>query len=96
MLVHHNELKDNFVSFHLAQASSKQNLVLKGVWAAIVRCIWDQRNSILFKQEVVDAEEILQMAKLKSWLWMKHRAAFHTYSFADWLLNSFICIKSIK
>ena len=33
--VQHNDLKDHFVSFHLAQASSKQNLVLKGIWAAI-------------------------------------------------------------
>ncbi|XP_068466293.1 uncharacterized protein [Phaseolus vulgaris] len=82
-LVQHNDLKDHFVSFHIAQANSKQNLVLKGIWAAIVRCIWDQRNSTLFKQEVVDAEEILQMAQLKSWLWMKHKAAFHSHSFAD-------------
>jgi len=95
-LVQHNDLKDHFVSFHIPQVSSKQNLVLKGIWTAILRCIWDQRNSILFKQEVVDAEEILQMAQLKSWLWLKHKAAFHSHSFADWLLNPVICIKSIK
>nr|AER13160.1 putative non-LTR retroelement [Phaseolus vulgaris] len=92
LFVQHNDLKDHFVSFHIAQASSKQNLVLKGVWAAIVRCIWDQRNTILFKQGVVDVEEIFQMAQLKSWLWMKHRAYFHTYSFVDWLLNPSSCI----
>ena len=94
--VQHNDIKDHFVSFHIAQASSKQNLVLKGVWAAIVRCIWDQRNAILFRQRVVDAEEILQMTQLKSWLWMKHRESFLNYSFADWTLNPTICIYSIR
>ena len=84
------------MSFHIAQASSKQNLVLKGVWDAIVRCIWDQRNSILFKQGVVDAEEILQMAQLKSWLWMKYRESSLNYSFADWMLNPTTCIYSIR
>jgi len=96
LFVQHNDIKDHFVSFHIAQASSKQNLVLKGVWAAIVRCIWDQRNSILFRQGVVDAEEILQMAQLKSWLWMKHREYFLIYSFADWVLNPSICIYNIR
>ena len=46
--VRHNDPKIHFESFHCAQASYKKNLVWKGVWAAIVRCIWDQRNSILF------------------------------------------------
>ncbi|XP_068475067.1 uncharacterized protein [Phaseolus vulgaris] len=49
-------------------ASGKQNLVWKGIWAAVIRGIWDQRNSILFNQGVVDVEEMIQMAKLKSWM----------------------------
>jgi len=94
--VQHNDLREHFGSFHIAQASSKQNLVLKGVWAAIVRCIWNQRNSILFKQEVVDAEEILQMVQFKSWLWMKYRESSLNYSFADWMFNLTTCIYSIS
>jgi len=96
ILVQQNSLKDHFLSFHIPQASFNQNLVLKGIWAAIVRCIWDQRNAIIFKQHVVDAEEILQMAQLKSWLWMKYRASNNSHSFTDWLLNPFVCLKSIN
>jgi len=59
LFAQHFDIKNHFVSFHLAQASSKQNLVWKGFWATIVRCIWDQRNTILFKQGVA-AEEIFQ------------------------------------
>ena len=80
----------------LNQASSKQNLVRKGVWVNIIRGIWDQRNLIVFKQGVVDAEEILQRAQLKSWLWMKHKVHSFNYSFVDWILNPLICINSYK
>jgi len=36
LFVQHNVLKTHFENFHLIQASSNQNLVWKGVWAAIV------------------------------------------------------------
>jgi len=71
--VQHKDLLTHFENFHLSQVSSKQSLPWKGVWATIVRCIWEQRNSIVFKQGVIDAEEIFQMVQLKSWLWLKHR-----------------------
>jgi len=78
----------------MVHGSYKQNLVWKGVWAAIVRCIWDHRNLVVFKQGVVDAEEMFQKAQLKSWLWMKHKSNSFNYSFMDWFLNPMSCIKS--
>jgi len=83
LFVQHNELKTHFESFHLIQASSKQNLVWKGVWTAIIRCMWEQRNSVIFKQGVVDVEEVFQKAQLKSWLWIKHKVHTFNYSFMD-------------
>ena len=68
LFVQHNDLKSHFESFFLTQASNKQNMVWKGIWAAIVRCIWEHRNSVVFKQGVVDAEEVFQKAQLKLWL----------------------------
>ena len=43
------------------------------MWATIVRCIWEQRNKVVFKQGVLDADEMFQYAQLLSWLWLKHR-----------------------
>ena len=94
--VQHNVLKSHFESFLLAQASNKQNMVWKGIWATIVRCIWEHRNSVVFKQRVVDAKEVFQKAQLKSWLWMKHKVERFNYSFMDWILNPMSCIKSYK
>lgn len=94
--IQQNDLKMHFQSFYLSQASNKQNLVWKGVWETVVRCIWDQRNLIVFKKGVVDAEEVFQKAQLKSWQWMKHKVYSFNYSLVDWVSNPMICIKSYK
>jgi len=96
LYVQNNVLKSHFESFLLNQANNKQNMVWKGIWTAIVRCIWEHRNSVVFKQRVVDAEEVFQKAQLKSWLWMKHKVQRFDYSFVDWILNPMPCIKSYK
>ena len=86
----------NFESFFLPQHSYKQNLVWKGVWAAVVRCLWEHRNSIVFNQRVVDVEEVFHNAQLKSWLWLKHKENNFNYSYAEWVMNPLTCICSIK
>jgi len=47
--VQHNDIKAHFQSFFLFQVSSKQNLLWKGVWANVIKSIWDQRNMIVFQ-----------------------------------------------
>ena len=94
--VQHNVLMLHFENFFLPQLNSQQNLLWKGVWACVVRSIWEHRNSVVFKQGVVDAEETFSMAQLKAWQWLKHRGHRWSYSLADWILNPLICIRSFK
>ena len=96
LFVQHNDMKSHFESFHLFQVSHSQNLVWKGVWTTVVKSIWDHRNSVVFKQGVVDAEEIFQKAQIKSWLGMKHKSVSFNYSQVDWILNPMLCIRSHK
>jgi len=96
LFVQPKDIKSHFESFHLSQISNKQNMVWKGVWTTVVRCIWDQRNVVVFKQGIVDAEEMFEKAQIKSWLWMKHKSISFNYSLVDWILNPMICIKSFK
>jgi len=96
VFVQHKDILTHFEGFYLPQLSNRKNLLWKGVWATIVTCIWEQRNSIVFNQGVVDVEEIFQMVQLKAWLWLKHRGHSFSYSFADWMLNPLICIRSYK
>ena len=66
------------------------------MWAAIVRCLWEHKNSVVFNQGVVDVEEVFEKAQLKSWLWMKHKEHDFNYSFAVWVLNPMYYISSVK
>jgi len=59
LFVQHNDIATHFESFYLIHGSCKQNLVWKGVWTAIVRCLWEHRNSVVFNEGVVDEEEVL-------------------------------------
>jgi len=86
-LAQHNDPKCHFENFHLVNFTLKQNQVWKGMWVAIVRCIWDQRNKVIFKQGVPDDKEIFHSAQLLSWLWLKHRVKSFNYAFSDWILN---------
>jgi len=42
--------------------STNHNKVWKGMWVTIVRCIWEQRNLVVFNEGVPDAEEIFHSA----------------------------------
>ena len=90
----HCNLKYHFESFHLVHMNSKQNMVWKGVWAAVVWSIWDHRNRVIFNQGKVDAEEIFQMAQLKAWFCLKYRTKSFIYAFSDWVLNPSLCLNS--
>ena len=85
------DICNHFLNFYLPNLSVKQNLVWKGVWAAITRCIWEHRNNVIFKQSIPDLDETLQAAQLLSWSWLKYREG-HFYSFTDWLLNPIQCL----
>ena len=92
--VQHRDIQIHFEQFSLFHINYKQNLIWKGVWVAVVRCIWEQRNLIVFQQGVVDEEEIFHLAHVKVWLWMKHRIRSFNYSLAEWHLNPIQCLKS--
>ena len=90
--VQHKEIINHFESFHLIHLSIKQNQVWKGLWIVIVRSIWDQRNLVVFKQGIPDAEEIFHSAQLSTWLCLKYGAGSTSSSFSDWMLNPGLCL----
>lgn len=94
--VQHNDIAIHFEGFSLSHGSKIQNMVWRGVWAAIVRSLWEHRNDVVFNQCVVDEEEVLHKAQLKSWLWLKYKGHNFCYSFSDWVMNPWSCISSYK
>jgi len=94
--VQHKDIAIHFEGFSLSNGSKKQNMVWRGVWAAIVRSLWEHRNDVVFNEGVVDEDEVLHKAQLKSLLWLKHKGHNFCYSFSDWVMNPWSCISSYK
>jgi len=96
LMVQNKDLRNHFENFHLVHMSDKHNQVWRGMWVAIVRSIWEQRNKVVFKQGVPDVKEIFQLTELLSWQWLKHRVRSFSYAFSDWHLNPTQCLLSVR
>jgi len=57
-----------------------QNLEWKGLWIGIIWSIWDIKNMIVFKDEIVDQIEMLYLTQLKLLLWLKNLVFFSLFS----------------
>jgi len=62
--VQNKDLMNHFMNFHLTHLSSQHNQIWLGFWAAIVNCIWEHWNTVVFRQGVPDSDEIFQNAQL--------------------------------
>jgi len=43
------------------------------MWVAIIWSIWNQRNNVVFRKIKVDEEEILCLAQLRIWAWIRSK-----------------------
>jgi len=93
--VHHINPRANFNHFHLANLNSRQNLAWRGMWLATIGEIWNHRNGVIFKQRKVDPIEIFSHAQMVAWVWMKHKIPTTSFSYSDWILSPFTCLKSM-
>jgi len=62
--VNHKELIFHFEQFYCMCSNKEGNRLWKIVWS-----IWKHRNRVIFKQAMVDAVEIFNMAQVQSWVW---------------------------
>jgi len=62
------------------------------MWVAIIRDIWLHRNRIVFKNGIVDCEEICYLVQIKGWSWAKYRNPGIHFSISDWYLSPESCL----
>ena len=65
--VRNNTIANHLCSFYLSGLSNKQNCVWKGMWLAIAKAIWTQRNRIIFNGGQVDEIELFALTQLHVW-----------------------------
>lgn len=49
-------------------------------------------NDSVFNQAKIDAEEILTMAQVQSWAWLKHKVKKTNFSYSNWIQSPITCI----
>jgi len=49
---------------------------------------------VVFKQGIVDVEEILMTAHISAWLRLKYGSSPFSFTFSDWILNPDLCLQS--
>ncbi|XP_057426296.1 uncharacterized protein LOC130719702 [Lotus japonicus] len=72
--------------------NKKQRLCWKTIWLAAIWSIWVHRNAVAFKGEQVNLEEVVDMVKLRSWLWLKSLMQSFKSSFYEWDKEPLICM----
>jgi len=50
-------------------------------------------NKVIFRQGKIDEEEIIFMAHLKGWVWLKHKNHEFICRYFDWYLCPIQCLK---
>ena len=85
--VYHNELVNHFEQFFCICFNKEGNRLRKSLWVLAIWCIWKHRNITIFNQAKRDAEEILTMAQIQLWAWMKHKVSRVKFSFSNWILS---------
>ena len=79
--MHHSVLTNHFEEFPCLFFNKEANSLWKRLWVLVLWFIWKHRNNVIFNQTKMDAKEILTMAQIQYWAWMKHKVRKVNFSF---------------
>lgn len=60
----------------------------KLVWFTTIWYLWKHRNAIIFKNSSPDVDEVINLVKIKSWLWLKFKFEGTNFNFSDWCIDA--------
>jgi len=49
----------------------------------IIWDIWTHRNDVIFKNTIIDMEEVFMLAQTKAWVWITNKYPLATLSYSD-------------
>ncbi|XP_020228400.1 uncharacterized protein LOC109809480 isoform X3 [Cajanus cajan] len=65
----------------------KHSQLLRVVWVSVIWSLWLHRNVIIFQQGTIDAKEVLDNIKLRSWKWINCSIPVCSFSYSTWYNN---------
>lgn len=75
--------------------SAKQNLLWKAIWSIVIWTLWNCRNNVIFRDEEVEVEKMLELIQLRSWNWFTYKVNGFQSSFFEWCSNPLLCPSSV-
>ncbi|KAG5146758.1 hypothetical protein JHK84_032301 [Glycine max] len=91
----HKKPIQHFMIHDCSWLGSHKNKVWKSVWGATVWALWCHRNNLIFGEQSLDLDSVVETIKFKSWLWLEsYVKAFH-FSFFEWFSNPMSSLQSL-
>ena len=84
--------RQHFLQHRLFGYGKKGLKFCRIIWFAIVWEIWIHRNGIIFKNECKDPTKVMEVVKLKTWVWLKNYHTNFSYSFFEWCNEPMKCL----
>ena len=94
-LVHCDNAIQHFKQIGFMGLNYLGNCVWKCMRISIIWGIWNHRNRIIFNNAVVDPVEIFALAQVKAWAWVSYKFPKSNFSYSDWCINVYECLKSL-
>ncbi|XP_058766163.1 uncharacterized protein LOC131639708 [Vicia villosa] len=82
-----NLSQEDFKSFGMIQEkvkNTKTKEILNSIWIALIWCIWNMRNTIIFDSGIFSHEEVISNIMFFSWRWVSSREPLRKTNFYDW------------
>ncbi|XP_057436686.1 uncharacterized protein LOC130729074 [Lotus japonicus] len=88
-------IRDHLLQFPSIGRNKAQRAGEHAIWMAIVWSIWIKRNKVIFQGDAFDSDQILELAQLRVWQWLRVKIDGFSYSLFEWKENPGVCILSL-
>jgi len=93
--LYHMSAQIHFSQFKFLGLHTNYSNVWGCMWMAIIWGIWSHRNGVIFKNTLIDMEEVFMLAQTKAWAWITNKYPSATFSYSDWCLSPITCLLAI-
>ncbi|KHN44931.1 hypothetical protein glysoja_036142, partial [Glycine soja] len=63
------------------------------VWRASVWTLWNHKNAHIFRNHVLNVDQVFETIIFKSWLWLSSKLGGFKSSFYEWYSHPDQCLK---
>ena len=85
----------HYSAFQELARTKCQKRIVGAVWIAVIWCIWNCRNGVVFREEVADVGKVRDQIVFKSWLWLHSKVDNFHFSVYEWRHDLVACLSQL-